>query len=220
MKKCKYCHVEKSLEEFPLKKDGTYSGNCISCKEKRKKYREDNKEKISKEKKEYYQDNKEKILQERKDYYSNNTEEILKRNLQNYEDNKEQYLIYKKEYYQENKEHLLDLEKANRLKNPGKFLWKAAKKRAKEKELPFNIDVEDIIIPEKCPIFEFPLVIGNSIQERDNSPSLDRIIPELGYVKGNVKVISFKANTLKRDGHIEDFEKIINYIRKYSNANR
>jgi len=42
---------------------------------------------------------------------------------------------------------------------------------------------------------------------------LDRIIPELGYVKENIKVISFKANSLKRDGSIEDFEKIIRYIR-------
>ena len=138
----------------------------------------------------------------------------MDKNKQNYEDNKEYYTFYKKDYYEDNKEHLLALEKAERLKNPEKFLWKSAKKRAKEKGLAFDIDVSDIIIPDVCPILGMKLVIGNSVKERENSPSLDKILPELGYVKGNVQVISFRANTLKRDGHIEDFEKIIKYIKE------
>lgn len=213
MKKCNYCHVPKPLNEFPLKKDGTRSGNCLSCKGKRKDYLARNKEKISQKKREYYEDNKEEILQERKDYYQENKEEVLKRNKTNYEENKEEYLEYKKEYYQENREHLLELSKQDRVEHPAKYLWKAAKKRAKDQNLPFDIAIEDIVIPNVCPVFGFKLEAG-SISERDSSPSLDKIIPELGYVKGNIKVISFKANTLKRDGHVEDFERIINYIRK------
>lgn len=64
-----------------------------------------------------------------------------------------------------------------------------------------------------CPVFGTPIIVGSPLENRDNSPSLDKIIPALGYVKGNIRVISFKANTLKRDGHIEDFEKIIQYIK-------
>lgn len=217
MKKCNYCHVEKPLVDFPIKKDGSYSGNCLECREKRKE--KANTPEVKQKRKLYYEDNKDDILAARKEYYQENKEDVLARNKNNYELHKEDYLEYKKEYYQENREHYLQLSKEDRQNNPEKYLWKAAKKRAKEKELPFDITIEDIIIPDVCPIFGFPLMAGN-ILERDNSPSLDRIIPELGYVKGNIKVISFKANTLKRDGHIEDFEKIIKYIGECINENR
>lgn len=168
---------------------------------------------ISQKKKEYYEKNKAKILEERKAYYQDNKNTVLDRNKKNYEKHKDEYLEYKKEYYQENKDEMLLAQKIDRKNNPEKYLLKAAKKRAKEKNLPFNIDVEDIVIPNVCPVFGFLLEAG-TISERDNSPSLDKIIPELGYVKGNVMVISFKANTLKRDGSLEDFEKIIRYIKE------
>lgn len=217
MKICNYCHVEKNLIEFPLKKDGTYSGNCLACKAKRKQKRDDdpkNKEK----RQQYYQENKEIILENRKEYYQENKEEIDRKNKENYESHKTEYLEYKKEYYQENKEHYSELDKQNRINNPIKYLLKAAKKRSKEDNLPFDLSEDDIVIPQVCPILKIEIKIGNSIKDRDSSPSLDKVIPELGYVKGNVKVISFKANSLKRDGHIEDFENIIKYIKE--NANR
>ena len=55
----------------------------------------------------------------------------------------------------------------------------------------------------------------------DNSPSIDRIIPELGYTKGNIQIISHRANnTIKNNGTIEEHEKIIKYIKNYSPQNR
>jgi hypothetical protein len=214
MKTCNYCHVSKNEDEFPLKKDGTRSGNCLLCKEKRRDYLARNKEAVVQKKKQYYEDNKVEILEDRKLYYQDNKEEVSKRNKANYEENKEEYLEYKKEYYQENKEHLLELSKQDRIEHPAKYLVKNAKERAEKKNLPFDLTEEDIIIPDVCPVFGIPIIVGASFKERDNSPSLDRIIPKLGYVKGNVKVISFKANSLKRDGSIEDFEKIIEYIKE------
>lgn len=46
----------------------------------------------------------------------------------------------------------------------------------------------------------------------DASPSVDRIIPDKGYVKGNCFVISSKANRMKQGNTLEDFYNIINYI--------
>jgi hypothetical protein len=214
MKECNYCHVEKELNEFPLKKDGTRSGNCLVCKEKRKNYNATNKEAITRKKQVYYEKNKDDILEDRKEYYEENKDIILARNKAKYEENKVEYLEYKKEYYLEHQEHYSQLSKKDRRENPAKYLLKNAKKRAKDKNLPIDITIEDIIIPDVCPVLGIPLVIGNTLEERDSSPSLDRIIPELGYVKGNIRVISFKANSLKKDGSIEDFEKIIRYIKE------
>ena len=56
---------------------------------------------------------------------------------------------------------------------------------------------------------------------QDNSPTLDRIVPELGYVPGNVAVISWKANRLKGNNtDPELFEKVAKYIRKHQRASQ
>lgn len=105
---------------------------------------------------------------------------------QYYKTHKEQARKSAKLYYDSNREyHMLD----------------RAKRRAKEKGLPFNIDINDIIIPEKCPILGVPFVIESN---SEYSASLDRIIPALGYVKGNIEVISRKANTIKSNATAEE----------------
>jgi hypothetical protein len=38
----------------------------------------------------------------------------------------------------------------------------------------------------------------------DNSPSLDRYVPSLGYARGNRWVISSKANTMKSNATLEE----------------
>jgi hypothetical protein len=82
--------------------------------------------------------------------------------------------------------------------NPVKRMLWAAKTRANKKGLPFNITEEDIIIPTHCPILNIPLQTHTPRGKiRKESISLDRIIPELGYIKGNIEVISFLANTMK-----------------------
>lgn len=58
-----------------------------------------------------------------------------------------------------------------------------------------------------------PLRRHNGTGPAPDSPSLDRVIPELGYVPGNVIVISWRANNLKRDATIEELEAVIAYMR-------
>jgi hypothetical protein len=77
-----------------------------------------------------------------------------------------------------------------------------AKTRAKRKNLPFDISVSDIVIPEVCPILGIKLKTNVKTVGYD-SPSLDRIVPELGYVKNNIQVVSHLANTMKNSATIE-----------------
>ena len=84
-------------------------------------------------------------------------------------------------------------------------MLKSARERAQLLGLPFNITIEDIVIPEHCPLLGVKLHFG-TLTDRVCSPSLDRIIPELGYVKGNVWVISFRANAIKQDATVEELE--------------
>lgn len=100
-----------------------------------------------------------------------------------------------------------------RLNNPNKELLRHARKRAKEKNIPFDITAEDIIIPETCPVLGIQLQIGEKIA-CNNSPTLDRIKPELGYVKGNIQVLSFRANTLKSNATIEELQKVLEHLKK------
>ena len=83
-------------------------------------------------------------------------------------------------------------------KDPRYFLVVCAKHRAKLKGIPFDLAPEDFEIPEFCPLLGIRLK-----REKGKlcpaSPSLDRIRPELGYVRDNVWVISHRANFLKGD---------------------
>lgn len=77
------------------------------------------------------------------------------------------------------------------------LLLASAKNRAKKLDVPFTITVSDIIVPELCPYLKIPLTFISGKGQQWTNPSLDRIAPELGYVPGNVRVISRLANTMK-----------------------
>lgn len=54
-------------------------------------------------------------------------------------------------------------------------MLRGARARAKEFGVPFDLDLTDISIPEKCPVLDIPLVSTTSGRPTTNSPSLDRI---------------------------------------------
>src|SRR5262249_9678472 len=74
----------------------------------------------------------------------------------------------------------------------------SARQRAKKSGIEFDISECDFEIPKGCPLRHVPFSVGNG-QPTDDSPSLDRKDTRLGYVKGNVWVMSHKANRLKGD---------------------
>lgn len=91
-------------------------------------------------------------------------------------------------------------------------LFLAAKSRAKKLGLPFTIEVTDITIPEHCPVFPYLELKVNKKHCADNSPSLDRIVPSKGYVKGNIVVISHKANTIKQNCTSKELRDVANWL--------
>jgi hypothetical protein len=116
-------------------------------------------------------------------------------------------------YYAAHKEELQAYQRERRADNIQSILWKSAKHRAKESSLPFDIEVSDVVVPDHCPVFGMPLVVGKGYQE-NASPSLDRVNPLLGYVKGNVWVISWRANNLKRDATLQELEQLVQGIKR------
>lgn len=114
-------------------------------------------------------------------------------------------------YTKLNPKHAVASRERFRIQNPEKELLKGAKKRAARYGLPFDIDVLDIVIPSVCPMLGIPLQRCEKIHG-DSSPSLDRIIPALGYVKGNVMVISYRANKAKNNLTGEELLRIGLYL--------
>lgn len=139
----------------------------------------------------------------RKEYYTKNKEHIKAKSKQWSIDNKERKAQSSIEY---------------RLSFKEKALLKAAKQRAEKNGILFNIEISDIIIPEYCPILgvklESGIGKGRGNINRKYSPSLDRIIPSLGYTKGNIQVISWLANTMKSMATLEELIMFANGIIK------
>jgi len=96
--------------------------------------------------------------------------------------------------------------------NAAKLLYKNIKSRCKKTGREFSIDLEDIIIPEKCPVFGFELKREDK-QTWMFAPSVDRIDSSKGYTKGNITVVSRRANILKRDATVEELELLLNYYK-------
>lgn len=96
-------------------------------------------------------------------------------------------------------------------------LWCNARARSLREKLPFDIKVEEITIPSHCPVLGIPLLNGKG-RPTDNSPTIDKIIPELGYIKGNWAVVSYRANRIKNDATPEELRKLAEFFAPYAKA--
>jgi len=91
-------------------------------------------------------------------------------------------------------------------------MLKRAQKRAKRKGLVFDISLSDIDIPAVCPVLGISLAVTNGGTPSDTSPSLDRLDSRKGYVKGNVQVISWRANRIKCDATVDEVKRLLSYM--------
>lgn len=87
-----------------------------------------------------------------------------------------------------------------------RFSLKGAQERATKKGVPFNLTREylESIWTGRCAITDFPLSVGKGTGPKFFSPSLDRIVPALGYVEGNVRFVLWAINAFKGEATDND----------------
>ena len=113
-------------------------------------------------------------------------------------------------YIERNKSY----QKNYRSKNRFAIRMRTCRARAKEKGLPFDLteDYLKSIWTDTCPVFGTPLNI-DALKCEANHAQLDRVIPALGYVKGNVVWLSQRANRIKDDATLEDLERLVTWFK-------
>lgn len=102
---------------------------------------------------------------------------------------------------------------ADKIMNMGKYLFRIAKRRAKETSRAFTIHYSDVIVPEFCPALGMKLEFTPG-KYSPNCPSIDALIPEKGYIPGNIAVISHRANSIKNNATPEELRKIADWLEK------
>lgn len=133
-----------------------------------------------------------------------------------YQKNKAAINANNKKYRDSNKESLAEYLSAWYDRLPyEKKIFNAARARATKRGIPFTISIEDIVIPELCPILGIPIEY-NKGKHAGNSASLDRINPSKGYQKDNIAVISNRANRIKNDGTADEHQAIADWLRQCS----
>lgn len=115
------------------------------------------------------------------------------------ETHKESTSSYGKEYWKENKERLKPIKVRNRVERQERQLLGTAKRNARIKGLPFNLEISDLIVPETCIFLGCKLTRIYGQGRVWTNASLDRIDPTKGYVKGNIQIISELANRMKQN---------------------
>lgn len=105
----------------------------------------------------------------------------------------------------------------NRVKSmtPSFKMHQRAKQRAKKSGIDFNIEVSDIVVPDECPILGIKINVNSGKPGAyRNSPSLDRIDNNKGYIKGNIAVVSQLANAMKCHASKEELLAFARWVNK------
>ena len=110
------------------------------------------------------------------------------------------------EYYKEYDE------KRYEIRTPDRMLA-SARMRSKQRNLPFDLVKGDVVIPETCPICDTELRSAKGIKGGSRqSPTLDRIWCDKGYVKGNIAVICKNCNSKKGNATPDELRRIADWI--------
>ena len=103
--------------------------------------------------------------------------------------------------------------KSHQRNQPFKLKASRAASKASSNKVPCDVDAEylESIWTDVCPVFGDKLDVSAPRGE-DGCAELDRFIPELGYVKGNVTFLSRKANRLKNSMTTEEARQVYKWM--------
>lgn len=119
------------------------------------------------------------------------------------------------EHPEEAREHNRAYKKRLQQNQTNVWLFREAKRRARQLNVEFDITEDDVVVPDKCPVFGIPFGTLTGKHALD-APSLDRLDPQKGYIRGNIHVISWRANRLKYNGSLEDFRRLVAWMESVS----
>lgn len=235
MKICRTCKIEKEIIEFkknPMYKDG-YETQCKKCQKEIKLDRlnhninsnniptkkicricNEEKDIIEFGKNKAYKDGIETLCKK-----CRNEKAAVQRDKHREKNN----IKYVEKYHSDSefREHRNEMSRKSNHKmkkeHPERTMLYSSRSRAKEKGWEFNIDESDIFIPTHCPILGIELISGGMGVHAFNSPSIDRIDSSKGYIKGNVQIISLRANMMKNDANLQELEQFCKNILNYMN---
>lgn len=101
----------------------------------------------------------------------------------------------------------------HRSKPVSQRLLEGAYQRARRGNLPFDITEADIPVPTHCPVLGIPMAPSTGHHgAADWSPTVDKLVPSKGYTKGNVRVISWRANKIKSDASLVEVLAVARYM--------
>lgn len=189
MKHCPRCNETKELDLFSNAK-ARKDGKNVYCRACCKQYREENQEIVN--------GNRVRRWKENPEY-------------------REKYLAYHRERYIREKD-IIRAYQANHYSIPENkltYLVAQARWRAEKEGIPFDISISDLLpLPTHCKYLGIELTSKHRHGRLDTNMSLDKIEPNKGYVKGNVQIISEKANRMKNDATLPELITFANNIIK------
>lgn len=142
-------------------------------------------------------------------------ERLKAQNAEWYQQNKLRHRAMNDAWVAANPERSRQIKAEWKRNNPARQMFSRAKLRAKKDGREFSITLEDIVIPEYCPALGIRLTWGEDTGKiGPGNMTLDRVDNTKGYVKGNVQVISWRANAIKRDATLQELWGLVCYIEK------
>jgi len=207
MKRCTKCGLEKDESEFGRHtrlKGTSPRGDCRAC--------------VSNYNKAYREKHGETLLARQREQYRANSKIILERERIKRQSDLARYNARAKVYRDGRAESLCKAMPGELPEIDAQHIKrkiKGAKDRSLRDGIPFDIVPEDVVMNRVCPVLGIPLRLSGNRGAQD-IVSLDKVIPDKGYVKGNVMLISQRANTLKRDATIEELELVLAYMKRHA----
>lgn len=166
-------------------------------------------------------------------YYAKNKDKEQEKNLRYKSKHRQELASKARSHYEENRDEQIKRHKEWKLTNTGyermryaipsiriRKLVDGAKRRAKRDGVPFDESLRNFLSAAPSTLCEccgsaLDYSSGRGHLDRDHSPSLDRIEPSRGYVIGNIIVICWRCNVIKRDASLVEIENIRTYMRRH-----